>query len=93
MTTECRLCGADIGFEDSAEYITMAGKMIRLDVDGMGNIIGKHQCSVWRAQNRKYYPCRKCGIEMIYFDENQKSKNGRWIPISKSTGGPHQCNE
>jgi hypothetical protein len=93
MTAECRLCGADIGFEDSAEYITMAGKMIPLDVDGMGNIIGKHHCPVWREQNRKYYPCRKCG-EGIYFDDMAaKSKTGKWIPQDRSTGGPHQCDE
>jgi hypothetical protein len=40
----------------------------------------------------KYYSCSKgCGQE-IYFDANHsKSQSGKWIPLSKETGQPHQC--
>jgi hypothetical protein len=35
-------------------------------------------------------PCTKCGEE-IYFDENIKSPNGKWIPIDAITNQPHNC--
>jgi hypothetical protein len=39
----------------------------------------------------KYYPCRRgCGSQ-IYFDEQQKTESGKWIPIDKETGQPHDC--
>jgi hypothetical protein len=43
---------------------------------------------------RKYYSCRRgCG-QLIYFDtnnENGLTESGKWIPLSKETGLPHQC--
>ena len=30
-----------------------------------------------------------CGQE-IYFDANNKSQSGKWIPLDKQTGLPHQ---
>lgn len=35
-------------------------------------------------------PCIRCGEE-IYFDPNQKSTNGKWIPIDAITNKPHDC--
>jgi hypothetical protein len=31
-----------------------------------------------------------CGPE-IYFNANNKSQSGKWIPLDKDTGLPHQC--
>jgi len=42
-------------------------------------------------QQRRYHGCNKgCGHE-IYFDPNNKSQSGKWIPLDKDTGLPHQC--
>ena len=42
-------------------------------------------------QQRRYHQCNKgCGQE-IYFDANNKSQSGKWIPLDKDTGLPHQC--
>jgi hypothetical protein len=87
----CRLCFKDIAFSSEPQYISVTGKMIPLDVNPAGIITGKHQCQVWRQMNRRYYKCRKCSRE-IYFDEYQKSKNGRPIPLDRKTGFGHQCN-
>src|SRR5919198_961371 len=40
------------------------------------------------------YQCNKgCGQE-IYFDANHsKNQSGKWIPLAKDTGLPHQCTE
>jgi hypothetical protein len=46
----------------------------------------------WGEQHRRYYPCGDCGAS-IYFDDSQISKNGKHIPLSKSTGGPHEFEE
>jgi hypothetical protein len=44
-----------------------------------------------RQKQRRYYQCNKgCGQE-IYFDENNKSQSGKYIPLDKDTGLPHQC--
>jgi hypothetical protein len=69
-------------------------KKIPLDVDTEE----PHDCPAWRSQQeqrrrtqRRYYSCRKgCG-QFIYFDANNKSQNGKWIPIDKETNEPHQC--
>ncbi|MGI0102760.1 MAG: hypothetical protein ACREA7_09235 [Nitrosotalea sp.] len=34
--------------------------------------------------------CNNCGEE-IYFDPNQKSPSGKWIPIDAVTNKPHDC--
>jgi hypothetical protein len=31
-----------------------------------------------------------CGHE-IYYDANNKSQSGKWIPLDKDTGLPHHC--
>jgi hypothetical protein len=42
-------------------------------------------------QHRRYYNCNKgCGHE-IYFDGSKRTQRGKWIPISKETELPHQC--
>ncbi|MFL6396974.1 MAG: hypothetical protein ACJ706_07440 [Nitrososphaeraceae archaeon] len=42
-------------------------------------------------QERRYHQCNKgCGRE-IYFDANNKSQSGKFIPLDKETGLPHQC--
>jgi predicted nucleic acid-binding Zn ribbon protein len=42
-------------------------------------------------QERRYHQCSKgCGQE-IYFDANTKSQSGKFIPLDKETGLPHQC--
>jgi hypothetical protein len=33
-----------------------------------------------------------CGNE-IYFDVNNKTQSGKWIPPDKDTGLPHQCGQ
>jgi hypothetical protein len=44
-----------------------------------------------KHQERRYHQCNKgCGQE-IYFDANSKSQSGKWIPLDKDTGQPHQC--
>jgi hypothetical protein len=40
---------------------------------------------------RRYLQCNKgCGSE-IYFDVNNKTQSGKWIPLDRTTGEPHQC--
>jgi hypothetical protein len=44
-------------------------------------------------KQRRYHQCNKgCGQE-IYFDANNKSQSGKYIPLSKDTGLPHQCQQ
>jgi hypothetical protein len=44
-----------------------------------------------QQQQRRYHQCNKgCGGE-IYFDANNKSQSGKFIPLGKDTGLPHQC--
>jgi hypothetical protein len=43
-----------------------------------------------QPQQRRYLQCTKgCGQE-IYFDANNKSQSGKFIPLDKDTGLPHQ---
>jgi hypothetical protein len=43
-----------------------------------------------QTQQRRCYHCNKgCGQE-IYFDANNKSQSGKWIPLDKDTGLSHQ---
>ena len=95
----CYLCGKPIKFDN--EYINeRTGKKIPLDAETNE----PHNCPVRRSQQqqqqpsqqqeyqeRRYHQCNKgCGRE-IYFDANSKSQSGKWIPIGKDTGQPHQC--
>ena len=48
--------------------------------------------SLQQTQQR-YFQCNKgCGQE-IYFDANNKSQSGKFIPLDKQTGLPHQCQQ
>jgi transcription initiation factor TFIID subunit TAF12 len=44
-----------------------------------------------QTQQRRYYQCNKGYGQEIYFDANNKSQSGKWIPLSKDTGLLHQC--
>lgn len=64
--------------------------MIPMEEDQNNN--QPHRCEEWKAKNRRYYDCKNCG-EPIFFDESQKSKNDKFIPLDKNTGQPHECSE
>ena len=98
----CRLCGQPITF-DNQHISQRTGKKIPLD-PGTNE---PHDCPVRRDQpqqqqgqqpqqsyqkhERRYLQCNKgCGSE-IYFDANNKSQSGKWIPLDKDTGQPHEC--
>ena len=94
MSLLCRLCGERIKFDDK-HISERTGKRIPLDVDTEE----PHDCPVWKSQQplqqqqiqRRYHQCNKgCGQE-IYFDANNKSQSGKYIPPDKDTGLPHQC--
>jgi len=99
----CRLCGQSIKFDD--KWVSeRTGKKIPLD-PGTNE---PHDCPVRRdqpqkqqgqiqqpqqPQQRHYYMCNKgCGQE-IYFDANNKTQSGKWIPLDKDTGLAHQCQQ
>jgi hypothetical protein len=98
----CRLCSQPITF-DNKHISQRTGKKIPLD-PGTNE---PHDCPVRRdhlkqqgqqseqqpqiQQQRRYLKCNKgCGQE-IYFDANNKSQSGKFIPLDKDTGLPHQC--
>jgi hypothetical protein len=99
----CRLCQQPIKFDD--KHISQrTGKKIPLDIatnephdcpvrrdqPQQGQQQGQ-QSQQPQTQQRRYFECRKgCGQE-IYFDANNKSQSGKWIPLDKDTGQPHQC--
>jgi hypothetical protein len=93
MTLHCKLCDEPIKFDDD-HTSERTGKKIPLDID----TDQPHYCIVWRSQqeqrrqtHRRYYICRKgCG-RFIYFDENERTESGKWFPLEKETGLPHQC--
>jgi hypothetical protein len=80
--------------KNSIQFYT--GKKIPLDPDTNE----PHDCPVLRDQPQqqqgqqtqmRYHQCNKgCGNE-IYFDANNKSQSGKFIPLDKQTGLPHQC--
>ena len=37
------------------------------------------------------YNVTKAVARKIYFDARNKSQSGKWIPLDKQTGLPHQC--
>jgi hypothetical protein len=95
----CRLCQQPIKFDD--KHISQrTGKKIPLDIATNE----PHDCPVRRdqpqpqqseqqPQQQRRYLCNKgCGHE-IYFDENHKTESGKWIPLDKDTGLPHQCQQ
>lgn len=91
----CNLCDEPITF-DTEHVSEKTGKKIPLDFTHE-----PHECEVWRQQQeqrrkmqRKYHPCKKgCG-KQIYFDGSSEygfSESGKYIPLDKQTGEPHQC--
>jgi hypothetical protein len=93
----CRQCNQPITF-DNKHISQRTGKKIPLNVETNE----RHDCTVRRdhpqqghhsfqQQERLYHQCNKgCGQE-IYFEANSKSQSGKYIPIDKATGLPHQC--
>jgi hypothetical protein len=96
----CRQCNQPIAF-DNKHTSQKTGKKIPLD-PGTNE---PHDCPVRRdqpqpvqqqlqqspQQERRYHICnRGCG-QLIYFDANSKSQSGKFIPLDKETGSPHQC--
>ena len=100
MSLVCRQCGQPITF-DNKHISQRTGKKIPLDVETNE----PHECPARKDQQggtvsvpeqqkqKRYYQCRKgCGQE-IYFDTNNKSQSGKFIPLDKDTGLPHQCQQ
>jgi len=97
MSLVCRQCGQPITF-DKKHISQRTGKKIPLDIDTNE----PHDCPIRRdqpqqqgqqsyQQQRRYHQCNKgCGNE-IYFDTNNKTQSGKFIPLDKDTGLPHQC--
>ena len=100
----CRLCGQPIAF-DNKHISQRTGKKIPLDVETNE----PHDCPArteqqlfgpiplpeqqQQTQQRRYHQCNKgCGQE-IYFNANNKSQSGKYIPLDKDTGLPHQCHQ
>ena len=102
MSLVCRQCGQPITF-DNKHISQRTGKKIPLDIETNE----PHDCPVRRdqpqqqqqqgqqsyQQQRRYHQCNKgCGNE-IYFDPNNKTQSGKFIPLDKDTGLPHQCGQ
>jgi len=99
ISLTCRLCNQPITF-DNKHISQRTGKKIPLDIETNE----PHDCPVRRDQpkpqqeqqqqpqeRKRYLQCNKgCGQE-IYFDANNKSQSGKFIPLDKQTGLPHQC--
>jgi hypothetical protein len=101
----CRLCGQAIKFDDK-HVSQRTGKKIPLDPgtnephdcpvrrdQPQQQLQGQQLQQSFQQQQRRYHQCNKgCGQE-IYFDENRKSQSGKFIPLDKETGQPHQCQQ
>ncbi len=100
----CRLCGQAIKFDDK-HVSQRTGKKIPLDPGTnephdcpvrRDQPVQQQQSQLqgqqsYQQQERRYHQCNKgCGQE-IYFDVNSKSHSGKYIPLDKKTGLPHQC--
>jgi hypothetical protein len=99
----CNLCGQPISF-DNNHISQRTGKKIPLDIETneprdcpirksqQQQLQQPQQSQPEQTQQRRYHQCRKgCGQE-IYFDANHsKSQSGKFIPLDKDTGLPHQC--
>ena len=89
-TVQCKRCQHPIKFDDR-HVSQKTGKKIPLDAQ-TGQ---RHDCPALPPQQPQQQPTEKgkrflkcskgCG------DVNTKTKTGKWIPISKATGLPHQC--
>jgi hypothetical protein len=95
----CRQCGQPITF-DNKHISQRTGKKIPLDVETNE----PHDCPVRRdhlqqpqqqqqgqQSQRRYLQCNKGYGQEIYFDSSNKTQAGKWIPLEKETGLPHQC--
>jgi hypothetical protein len=108
LTSFCRQCGKPIKFDDKW-VSERTGKKIPLDVatnephdcpvrkdqpqQQQHQQQGQQQSQQPQPQQRRYHKCNKgCGQE-IYFDANSKSQSGKYIPLDKDTGQPHQCQQ
>jgi hypothetical protein len=101
----CRLCGQAIKFDDK-HVSQRTGKKIPLDPgtnephdcpvrrdQPQQQLQGQQLQQSFQQQQGRYHQCNKgCGQE-IYFDENRKSQSGKFIPLDKETGQPHQCQQ
>ena len=94
----CRQCGQPITF-DNKHISQRTGKKIPLDVDTeephdcpvrRSNSQQRQQQEQsyqqqQHQQEKRYFQCNKgCGQE-IYFDANNKSQSGKFIPLDKDT--------
>jgi hypothetical protein len=101
----CRLCGNPIKFDDKWVSERTCKKIpldpgtneshdcpVRRDhLKQQGQQSERPQQLQQQSQQRRYLQCnRGCGQE-IYFDANNKSQSGKFIPLDKDTGLPHQC--
>ena len=100
----CRQCQNPIKFDD--KHISQrTGKKIPLDIEtnerhdcpvrreqqqqAQQQLPSQSQQS--QQMQRRHLQCNKgCGNE-IYFDVNTKTQSGKFIPLDKDTGLPHQC--
>jgi hypothetical protein len=81
-------------------HISHTGKKIPLDVETnephdcpTRDISTQQQTQLVQQpqQQKGYHTCNKgCGQE-IYFDANNESQRGKYIPLDKDTELPHQC--
>ena len=97
----CNLFRQPITF-DNKDVSQRTGKKIPLDVETNE----PHDCPARKSnsqqeqlqqpqqsQQRRYHQCNKGCSQEIYFDANNKSRSGKWIPLDKDTGLPHQCQQ
>ena len=107
MSLLCRLCGGRIKFDDNhisertGKRIPLDIQTNEPHDCPARNSAGRpmtghspdqqHLSPQEQQQQRRYHTCNKgCGQE-IYFDANNKSQSGKWIPLDKDTGLTHQC--
>jgi hypothetical protein len=79
----CRQCGQPITF-DNKHISQKTGKKIPLDVDTNE----PHDCPVRREQQQTQLPPQS---QQRRYLQCNKIENGKWIPLYKQTGLPHQC--
>ena len=99
----CKLCAQQITF-DNKHISKRPGKKIPLDIETnephdcpVRREQRQQQSQLpyhpqqQQHQEKRYFQCNKgCGQE-IYFDSNNKSQSGKFIPLDKDTGLPHVC--
>ena len=81
---------------DDKHISERTGKRIPLDIETNE----PHDCPARRDQpqqqqskqmQRRYHQRNKGCSQEIYFDANNKSQSGKFIPLDKDTGLLHQC--